>query len=65
MFSSLSKKNLVILQTFVICKCFYVEQVKDFVVRLTDNPFLNNKILDLSKLRQIADDILKFIWNGK
>ena len=29
------------------------------------NPLPDNKVLDWSKLRQIADDILKHIWNEK
>ena len=29
------------------------------------NPFPDDKILDWSKLKQIADDILKCIWNEK
>ena len=29
------------------------------------NPLPDNKILDWSKWKQIADDILKCIWNAK
>ena len=29
------------------------------------NPLPDNKILDWSKLKQIADNILKCIWNEK
>ena len=28
-------------------------------------PLPDNKILDRSKFKQFADDILKHIWNGK
>ena len=29
------------------------------------NPLPDNKIFNWSKLKQIADDILECIWNGK
>ena len=43
---------------------FYNPSYTEFVVQNAVNPFPNNKILDSSKLKDFADDIIEFDENG-
>ena len=51
--------------SFVICQCFEFGQVQNFAVWERVNSLPDDKILDWSKLKQIADDILKCIYSEK
>ena len=50
-----------------LCLLVYVMGKKHKIYSINEsfNPLPDDKILDWSKLKQIADDILKCIWNEK
>ena len=58
-FSILSKTEIIIFVTFVICKCFQFGLVQNFVLWEWVNPISDNRILDWSIFKQIADEIFK------
>ena len=61
MFSTVSKAEIIVSATFVVCNSFEFGPVQKILVWLRVNPLPDDKILDWSKLKQIADNILKCI----
>ena len=56
---------LINLPAFSFSTMFSTLSKRGFIIWADFNPLPDDKILDLSKLKQIADDILKRIYNEK